>query len=250
MRSFGRALALSAALFLASSGLAGPKNASVERKSLNFEGHKRTYYVFVPDSPTPEGPAPLIVLLHGSGENGLSLADPWRSLAQREKIILVAPDSATSRTWDVHADHPDFIRAVVDAAAALHPVDPSRVYLFGHSGGGMYALTLSLLESQYFAAAAVHAGDLRDVTDETIERAQRKVPIALWSGTLDTRVSLSAVQRTQYILEEHGFVVELHEMPGRNHNYYVHSDDVNQSAWAFLSQHRLDDPPKFQSYKP
>ncbi len=42
-----------------------------------------------------------------------------------------------------------------------YPINPRRVYLFGHSAGAIFALHMSLMESQYFAAAAVHAGALR-----------------------------------------------------------------------------------------
>jgi poly(3-hydroxybutyrate) depolymerase len=227
-----------------------PKNSGIQKEFITFEGHKRTSYLFIPDSSPADVAAPLIVLLHGSGEDGLSLAEPWRSLASKEGIILVAPNSANSRVWDPHADHPNFIREVVDAVEGKHAVDPHRVYVFGHSAGGIYALTLSLLESQYFAAVAVHAGVLRRETDETFERAERKVPIALWSGTLDSRIPLIAVQGTQSILEAHGYQVELHEMTGRDHNYYVHANEVNQAVWTFLRRHKLEDQPKFKVYKP
>ena len=42
-----------------------------------------------------------------------------------------------------------------------YPINPRRVYLFGHSAGASFALHMSLMESQYFAAAAIHAGALR-----------------------------------------------------------------------------------------
>ena len=42
------------------------------------------------------------------------------------------------------------------------------MYLFGHSAGAGQALYLSLLESEYFAATAVHAGALRTEDDRNI----------------------------------------------------------------------------------
>lgn len=238
------------ALLLARPALTRAQSKGVEKDLITFQGHKRIVYVFIPDSSPTAVPAPLIVLLHGSGEEGISLAGPWRPLAAREGIILVAPNSANRRTWDPHDDHPDFIRELIDNVEVRHLIDRRRLYLFGHSGGGMYALTLSLLESQYFAATAVHAGVLRQVTEQTLESAKRKIPLALWSGTQDRMISLQAVEASQHILEEHGFPVELHQMPGRDHNYYVHSSGVNEAAWGFLRGHELEESPKFQSYKP
>ena len=245
-----RATLMCFALLLAHAALTGAQSKGVQKDFVNFQGHERIVYVFIPDSSPTAVPAPLIVLLHGSGEEGISLADPWRSLAAKEGIILVAPNSANRRTWDPHDDHPDFIRELIDHVEARHLIDRRRLYLFGHSGGGMYALTLSLLESQYFAATAVHAGVLRQVTAQTLESAKRKIPLALWSGTQDRMISLSAVEESQHVLEEHGFPVELHPMPGRDHNYYVHSSEVNEAAWGFLRGHELEESPKFQSYKP
>jgi poly(3-hydroxybutyrate) depolymerase len=60
----------STALILFSSlSLAVPALAKDSMKStFRFEGKQRTYYFFAPDK---EGPLPLVVLLHGSGRNGL-----------------------------------------------------------------------------------------------------------------------------------------------------------------------------------
>jgi poly(3-hydroxybutyrate) depolymerase len=233
---------------------------SLEKQSLNFEGRKRTSYLFIPDSAPAETALPLIVLLHGSGEDGPSLANPWRSIASKAGIILVAPDAADRMRWDARDDHPDFIRELVEDAEGKHMVDTRRVYLFGHSNGGVYALTLALLESQYFAAVAVHAGALcspngiyaqcsSEEVEQAMERAKRKIPFGLWSGTFDSQVPLDRVERSQRALEMHGFPAELHTMSGATHNYYVHADEVNEAAWNFLRQHQLDGPSQFQLYK-
>ena len=132
--------------------------AKPEKLPLNFAGKSRTYYVFVP--PTASQSAPTLLLLHGSGHNGMSLIDPWKDLAAKEGIILIAPDASDSSQWNQAADGPDFIHAVVEAAKSKYPIDPRRVYLFGHSAGAVYALYLSAIQSEYFAATAIHAGAL------------------------------------------------------------------------------------------
>lgn len=247
------------ALILFGTALAsGQRN--LEKQSFPFEGRKRTFYLFVPDSIPADSALPLIVLLHGSGQDGPSLANPWRSLASKEGIILVAPDAAHRISWDAQDDHPDFIRELVEAAEEKHAVDTRRVYLFGHSNGGVYALTLALLESQYFAAVAVHAGAFcspdaiyarcsREDTERTMEHARRKIPLGLWSGSFDSRIPLDQVERSQRELEMHGFPAELHVMGGATHDYYVHADEVNEAVWNFLRQHQLDSPPQFELYK-
>ena len=131
------------------------------RLSLRFEGHDRTYYLFVPDG--GGGALPMVVLLHGSGGNGLFMIQRWQDIATREHIVLLAPDSLHSEVgWDLATDGPDYIHAAIQASAAAHPVDFRRLYVFGQSGGAVYALNLAMLESEYFAAAALHAGGWRN----------------------------------------------------------------------------------------
>jgi poly(3-hydroxybutyrate) depolymerase len=69
--------------------------AKPQKETLNFSGKKRTYYVFAPPGLT--APAPWLLLLHGSSHDGMSLIDPWKGLAQKEGLILVAPDSIHSQ---------------------------------------------------------------------------------------------------------------------------------------------------------
>ncbi len=49
-------------------------------------------------------PAPLLLLLHGSGRDAASIFDPWQSLAKKERIVLVAPDSLNRAGWNGTAD--------------------------------------------------------------------------------------------------------------------------------------------------
>src|ERR1041385_3822039 len=124
----------------------------VRKESLEFEGAKRTYYLFVPSVATAEHPAPVVVLLHGSGRNGLSLMDKWQDLANKEGFIAVAPDAITPEGWRAPIDGPDFLHELLSVVKAQYPIDSHRMYLFGHSGGASFALYMALYESEYFAA--------------------------------------------------------------------------------------------------
>jgi poly(3-hydroxybutyrate) depolymerase len=68
----------------------------VQKEITNLGGKARAYYLFVPDKLTKDQPAPLILLLHGSGRNGISLVDKWKDLAKKEGIILVGPDAIST----------------------------------------------------------------------------------------------------------------------------------------------------------
>ncbi len=144
-------------------------------------------------------------------------------------------------------DGPDFLHDLVESIKSKYTIDPRRVYLFGHSGGAIFALYMSLFESQYFAATAIHAGALHK-QDPAIGLAKRKTPIAIFVGTRDPLFPLEDVRGTRDDLTSQGFAVELTEVPGHDHNYYDLASKVNQSAWGFLKKHQLNEDPQYEQY--
>jgi poly(3-hydroxybutyrate) depolymerase len=235
-------------LFLA---FAGPAAADeIARSTIAFEGRERTYYLEVPAS-AQSGPAPLVVLLHGSGGNGLFMAQQWKDLAEREGIVLLAPDSLhTDAGWDLRYDGPGYIHALIATVAASHPVDFKRLYVFGQSGGAVYTLTLAMLESEYFAAAAFHAGGWRRAAEYRVcDYATRKIPISMWVGDRDEYFSLPSVRTTERVLVEAGFPAELNILDGRRHSYLDVPADFHDRVWKFLSSHALDGPAKYAQYR-
>jgi poly(3-hydroxybutyrate) depolymerase len=219
----------------------------VVKETLGFDEKLRTYYLFVPDK-AKGGSAPLLVLLHGSGRDGRSLIDPWKSLASKEGIILVAPDSTNREGWHMLTDGPDFLYALVETVRTQHDADPRRMYLFGHSAGAVHGLAMAILESEYFASAAVHAGILQDEYVPFVSRAPRKIPIGMWVGTNDALFPLPPVRGTRDTLKNAGFDVDLTEIPRHTHRYYDRAGEINKSVWAFLQKTRLSDEPRYQLY--
>jgi poly(3-hydroxybutyrate) depolymerase len=221
----------------------------ISKETFGHGGKTRSYYFYVPETVTAASPGPLVVLLHGSGRNGLSLVERWKDLAKKQGIILAGPDSIVSAVWNMEPDGPDFISGLIDIVSAQHPVDPRRVYLFGHSAGAMHALILGLLESQYFAAVAVHAGALPPWAHQYGGRAVRKIPLAIWVGTNDAFFPLRDVRATRDGLIAQKLDVKLTEIPGHTHNYYGRASDINREAWDFLKPHSLDADPVFVKYE-
>lgn len=220
----------------------------VVKDSIVSQNKSRTIYLFAPESVKSGTPAPLIVLLHGSGRNGLSLVDKWKDLAAKEGIILVGPDSQDTSRWSSPTDGPDFLRDVVENLKSRYTIDPRRVYLFGHSGGAVFALYMSVLESQYFAATAIHAGALQP-QDRAISQAKRKTPIAMFVGSRDPFFPVASVRGTQDDLNKQGFAAELTVMPGHDHWYYDLAPKINASAWEFLKKHQLSEDPQYEQYR-
>jgi predicted esterase len=219
------------------------------KESISSEGKKRTYYLFVPSIASPSSPAPLVVALHGSGRNGLSLVEKWKDLATREGVIVVGPDAQDSSQWSVPQDGPVFLRDLIEHLKANHPINPRRVYLFGHSAGAVFSLYMSLIESEYFAATAIHAGAFNAQGAKPIELAKRKIPLAIWVGANDQFFPLTTVRATRDALRAADFPVQLTEIPGHDHNYYGRAPEINRQAWEFLRKHELSEDPRYEPYR-
>ncbi len=224
-------------------------SSKITKEKIVSGGKNRSFYLFVPEKLSAEKRAPLLVLLHGSGGNGLSIVGKWKEMAEKEGIILAGPDSSDSGLWATPADGPEFLRDVVEALKAKHPINARRVYLFGHSAGASYALYMSIFESQYFAAAAIHAGMLPPQTYSYIDVARRKTPIAMWVGALDHEFAVVGARATRDAFNARGFKVQLTEIPNHGHTYYRLAPRINREAWAFLQQHELTEEPQYQQYK-
>lgn len=221
----------------------------IEKTKVRSGDKDRVSYTFVPDKLDAASPVPLVILLHGSGRNGMSQAEKWRDLAKKERFVIAAPDSANSSGWQIPQDGPDYIRDVVEFMASKYPIDKRRVYLFGHSAGAIMALNLTLFESEYFAATVAHAGVLPKQLHSMISEAKRKVPISLIVGTNDNLFPVEAVRSTRKALTDGGFKVELAEITNHTHNYYAIAKDVNERAWAFLKEQKLSGDPVYETHR-
>ena len=224
---------------------ASPKDKVLKEK-ISSGGRERTYHLFVPETLDLGKPAPLLIMLHGSGRDGSSLIDPWKKLAKEKGIVLAGPNALNSQKWISPADGPVFLRDVVESIKARFNIDSKRVYLFGHSGGGSFAIMNALFEPNFFAAAAVHAGALPDPDQfMPVLSSRRRIPIAIWVGDRDPFFPVSAVKLTVDILQTHGFPGQFSVLQNHDHNYYGLADKVNKAAWSFLESKALEDDPEW-----
>jgi poly(3-hydroxybutyrate) depolymerase len=221
-----------------------------EKQIITFEGKECVYYTLAPErfSAPPEkavAPAPLLLLLHGSGDDGMSRIEQWQDLAEQEGVVLAAPDLLNSR------NSAELLHEIVEAVRGKYPIDGKRIYLFGHSAGAVFALEMGVMESQYFAAAGVHAGAMTESYYPSLDDlAQRKLRLAIWVGTEDPYVSRTMVRNTQSALKENGGDAQIFEMKGDHHDYYAVARDLNPKVWSFLSASSLDADAKWQTYGP
>jgi len=230
--------------------LAAPALAAVPgkitRESYPFQARTIVYYLYVPTTVTAGRPAPMVVLLHGAGANGSSLVERWKTLAEQEGIILAGPDAAAARRWSLPADGPEPLCALVGELRKTLPVNARRIYLFGHGTGAVFALHVSLLESEYFAATAVHSGALQTPAEfKALDMATRKIPIGLLIGDRDGYYPKWIATPTADALRTRGLLKYYNVMKGRDHEYDPIADQVNALVWAFLKDITLPADPVY-----
>jgi poly(3-hydroxybutyrate) depolymerase len=242
-----RSAGLLTLLILGAAASAG--GGKVSKENISWRGKQRVYSLFVPTDVAPDRKLPLVLTLHGSGRNGETLVSKWKDLAEKEKIVLVGPDSLDSVHWSSPGDGPLFLHDLVEHVASKYPIDGRRVYLFGHSAGAVFALQMAALESEYFAAAAVHAGSIEPGYFSLLDYAARKIPYQIVIGTRDAFFPLEAVQATRDALKARGFPVEYVELSGHTHDYYGSAKEINARAWEFLRKTSLPADPKYTAYQ-
>src|SRR5262249_45940612 len=149
----------------------------------------------------------------------------------------------------IPGDGPEFIHDLVEALRAKYPINPRRIYLFGHSAGAVFALNLSMMESEDFAATAIHAGSWRaEKGTDVIKYAKRKTPMAIIVGDRDAYFPLQSVKATEATLKERGFPIEVTVMKGHDHWYYDLAPQINRNLWDFLKRYELNEDPRYEAY--
>lgn len=183
---------------------------------------------------------PAVMLLHGAGDQPSNMMDAWKRFADKEKIVLLAPELPRDPKFEDAA--PTVFRCVVEDAKKFVAIDPQRVYLFGNSMGGYLAFDGAMFDSQYFSAVAVHANRIADDYIGIVARAQRKTPIAIYIGDRDQFFTLASVRQTRDLLMKSGFSVHYVELKNHDHNYYARADEINADAWKFMKENILPAP--------
>ena len=115
----------------------------------------RDGYLYVPATYTPGLPGPLVLLLHGAGEDARDGLALLRGQADAAGLILLALASR-DYTWDMISLRgrygPDVaaIDRALEQTFSRYAVDPARVSVGGYSDGASYALSLGLANGDLF----------------------------------------------------------------------------------------------------
>lgn len=131
----------------------------------------RRFRLYCPPGVRPQERLPLLVMLHGCGQDAVSFAASTRMnrIALRERFFVLYPeqdrlanaqgcwnwfDTANGRALG----EAGLIMKAIDQVCLLHPVDRARVAVAGLSAGASMAALLVTRHPQRFKAVVMHSG--------------------------------------------------------------------------------------------
>jgi poly(3-hydroxybutyrate) depolymerase len=209
------------------------------------------YHMYVPTTYSGSKAFPLIVALHGLGGTEDSFFDGYEkklpALAEQHGYIVAAPlgyrvdgsygwglgnppnDATTKRVQDLSEQD---VMQVLAHAKQQYKIDESRIYLMGHSMGGIGTWKIAAKYPDIWAAIAPFSGNGQVAT---IERFKH-IPEFVVHGDNDPTVPVSGSRTMVAKMKELGVEVTYIEVPGGNHGSVVAPNIGN--ALDFFDAHR------------
>lgn len=193
------------------------------------------YRTVLPEKYDLQTKYPLLIFLHGRGEQGddlnrVQIHGPFRKVAEMKlPMIIVAPQSPLDEWWQAES-----LSAMVDHLLETLPVDKSRVYLTGLSMGGQGTWRLAMQRPEVFAAIAPicayglpnHAETLRDV------------PTWIFHGGKDTAINYRESTKMANALYKVGNNARLTIYPEAGHDSWTKTYNNPQLYEWFLSHQK------------
>ena len=177
---------------------------------------------------------PLLIFLHGRGEQGddlqrVKIHGPFKKVAELGlPLLIIAPQSPQDEWWDV-----DTLEALVEEIIDDLNVDEDRVYLTGLSMGGSGTWALACRRPELFAAIAPICGW------SVPSKAPRLKDVPVWAfhGNRDEVVGVHESTNMINALHEAGNDARLTIYPEAGHNSWTQTYN-NPQLYEWLLSHR------------
>jgi poly(3-hydroxybutyrate) depolymerase len=209
-------------------------------------GEIMPYHIYVPTTYTPNRAFPLIVALHGLGANEDSMFGVLYNvpkLAEQHGYIVVAPlgyrsdggygafqaAGQTNRRTQLSEQE---VMEVVQRIRQQYKIDENRIYLMGHSMGGIGTWAIGARHPELWAAL----GPISGTGDPSMIEKMRAIPEVVVHGDADTVVPVTGARAMVAEMKKLGVDVQYIEVPGGNH---INVAAMNMAAiFDFFDTHK------------
>jgi poly(3-hydroxybutyrate) depolymerase len=195
-----------------------------------------------PEDLPADAPAPLVVLLHGDEGGPSMIATRFRAPVLSRGFLLLTPKCPRDRgcttgsywRWDAE---PSWLTTLVDDVGRAHPLDRSRVFLVGWSGGSSY-LGRVAPRLHGFSALALVGGGLPPAEAPTC--AACALPAYFLQGDRNPLHSLAVEARDA--LGACGSAIEWDLLAGRDHGGELSALTPAKigTMLDWMTEHRVD----------
>lgn len=186
-------------------------------QTISVDGKDRHYWLHVPPGYDGSKPIPLLLMLHGRGGNGKEFAQRthMNEKADKEGFAVAYPDATKwlgrkdLSAWDAanglvppgaRANDLKFLRELIDRSQSQLEVDKKRIYMIGHSSGGMMTYLAASEMSDKLAAVGIVSSAMSG------KEPKPKFPVSVISthGTDDEVIPIKGLYGVPPILSELG----------------------------------------------
>ncbi|MFH1227163.1 MAG: PHB depolymerase family esterase [Planctomycetota bacterium] len=179
------------------------------------------YWMYVPEDYTPNRTWPLVVGLHGSGDNARNFIQALFGPAQKNKFIIATPKSA-GMSWA--KDDERVILSVMKDVRKKYAVDPERTYLVGFSAGAVTVNLFGFQNQSQFRGLGMISGAL---PKGGYKEVKLNCPVFIVCGDKD-EMFYPICEELYRTLDRQKVDTEFHIMSGMGHGM-----DSTAVPWVF-----------------
>ena len=194
-----------------------PNTGVVKKEGQILPGFSNIWYEYLPTDYDPSQKYPLVIQIHGGGQDGMRWADitEWHAVAEREKFIVIYPNSLHPGRWDCDDQDVNYLCKLIEHMEKNYSIDPQRIYMQGMSNGDMMTLSFTMKHPELIAAAGYTSGPCAKEGIDG-EKPVGDLPIMQERGELDLNWMLTPETEDVY------------------HNRYTLNDE-NRELWEAVN---------------
>ncbi|MBB6523194.1 alpha/beta hydrolase-fold protein [Pseudoteredinibacter isoporae] len=205
-----------------------------------LDGSLQPYSIKLPAHYSPSKQYPLLVFLHGSGQDEQRLLEKQRGNGEFIELAPLGRDQLNAYAFK-HSKI-DIDEAIADASRH-YSIDNNKIVIGGFSMGGYGALKIFSESPDKYKGLAIFAGhpnlanlwldsdQFPDFSKADSLSIFRDVPVFIYHGTADPALSYAPMQQLSLLLAEQGAHVSTSFVKGRGHLYQDENSHLKYSNW-------------------